>query len=412
MRNFLKSIVVILIVLGVGFLVWRHWAPKRLPVRPSIAKPPIYHLKAVSFQALSSWTDTDKTRSLTAFLKSCHVFARRNLQTEVGSHLIPMKAGDWSQVCQAAQALKDPTSAMLTTFFQTWFTPVGIYEKTKLVEGLFTGYYVPLFEGRKTRSETFSVPLYGVPDNLLTIDLGNFNPHWKGRRLIGRLVGHQVLPFHTREAIDGGAIKENAPVIVWLNNVFDRLVFEIQGSGVVRLEDGSLIFLGYAGENGAPYRAIANVLIQQGVMNRDNASMSRIRSYFEAHPETMRQVLNQNESFVFFTAMKQREAVGSQGTELTPGYSLAVDLHFIPIGTPLWLNTRQPNMHDNQDIPFHRLMIAQDTGGAIRGIVRGDVFWGEGEEAETMAGNMRHPGDYILLLPKTVAERVLSKSKL
>ena len=184
---------------------------------------------------------------------------------------------------------------------------------------------------------------------------------------------------------------------------------EIQGSGIIALDNGSRLAVGYIGENGAPYTAIAKVLIDQGVMTRDNASMQHIRSYLDAHPEKIDPVLNQNKSFVFFTTLRNGSALGAQGVALTPGYSMAVDHKWVPYGVPIWLDTTRPDEISDQQNLFQRLMVAQDTGGAIKGVVRGDVYWGAGERATAIAGKMKNQGHYWLLLPRNLLPQLRDK---
>ncbi len=241
----------------------------------------------------------------------------------------------------------------------------------------------------------------------MTVDLGLFLPNLKNKKIIGRIAGNKVVPFYTREEINKGAIKNTARVLVWIHSPVDRLFLEIQGSGIIELEDGKRIFIGYDGQNGAPYTAIAGVLIKKGIMTKHNASMQRIKKYLEAHPKQMDKIINQNKSFVFFRKLSLEAALGSQGVALTPGYSLAIDKQWIPMGAPLWLNTTRPDSK-NPDVnkPMQRLMIAQDTGGAIRGKVRGDVFWGGGDKATLIAGHMKNEGHYWLLLPAHALSRL------
>ena len=328
-----------------------------------------------------------------------------NPDKTVGSEFIDLKARDWLPACQTAMQTNAPhTRKQIKNFFQTWFDVVEFHDG-KPVQGLFTGYYMSALKGSLTKTEKFNVPIYGLPDDLVSMQLNLFDPTFKNRKFVGRVVGkHRFIPYYTRAEIDKGALSGKAPIIAWVDSRIDRLFLEIQGSGVIELPDGSPLYVGYVAQNGAPYTAIASILIKQGVMTRDNASMQHIRRYLDAHPEKISPVLNQNKSFVFFEKSKQSEAYGSQGTTLTPGYSMAVDLKWVPMGTPVWLNTTRPELRTEKTHPFQRLMIAQDTGGANRGAVRGDVYWGPGKKAASIAGKMRNPGQYWMLLPKKFSE--------
>lgn len=388
-KRYITLIILLLISLTLYFL-WK--------VKPKVTE---VKLNSVPFSVLPGWKQEDLRPSFAVFQKSCKVFLKMNPDKPVGSELIPLTASAWFPACQVALQSNAPkTRQQIKKFFQTWFDVVEFHNGHP-VEGLFTGYYMSALKGSLKKTDKFNIPLYGMPDDLIAAQLNLFDPDLKNKKIVGRVVDkHRLVPYYTRAEIDDGAIKGKARVIAWLDSRIDRLFLEIQGSGVIELPDGSPLYVGYAAQNGAPYTAIAGVLIRKGVMTRDNASMQHIRRYLEAHPQEIRHVLNQNKSFVFFEISKTSDAFGSQGTTLTPGYSMAVDPTWVPMGTPLWLNTTRPANHSDQMLPFQRLMIAQDTGGAIRGAVRGDVYWGPGHRAESIAGRMKNPGKYWMLLPK------------
>ncbi|KTC93031.1 MULTISPECIES: murein transglycosylase A [Legionella] len=396
MKRKLLLLTFILLLTLLGVFSWWYWSKQ----------PKAVLLKQRSFAQLPGWKTTKVKKSLHAFQISCKAFLNQNPEQHVGSEHITLKAKDWQPACRAALAINPITETTARKFFQKWFTPVE-FNDNQPVRGLFTGYYMAELHGSRTKSKEYNVPIYGMPTNLVTINLGLFDPSLKNRRMVGRVAGNQILPYYTRAEINNGAIAQKAPVLLWVNSDIDRLFLEIQGSGTVVLDDGSRVHLGYAAENGAPYTSVARILIDQGVMTRDNASMQHIKRYLEENPDQMHKVLNQNKSFVFFHYLKDDSALGSQGVALTPGYSLAIDKKWIPIGAPLWLNTTRPaEVNPDQDKAFQRLMIAQDTGGAIKGLVRGDVFWGGGERATFIAGHMKNPGHYWLLLPKHTVERL------
>lgn len=390
-------------LLALGFFSWWYWSyPKSQSHQETKKGPqqPTIYLKQRSFSDLPGWKKARMKKSLLAFQISCKTFLRQDPEQPVGSEYINLRAKDWQPICRKALTIQPIKEKLAKKFFQQWFIPVEFNDK-KPVRGLFTGYYMAFLHGSKTKTEEYNIPIYGLPSNLVTINLGLFDPILKNRHITGRIEGNQFLPYPTRAEINKGAISDKAPVIVWVNNAVDRLFLEVQGSGTVEFNDGSQMHIGYAGQNGAPYTAIAKVLIEKGVMTKDNASMQHIKSYLEEHPEQMDSVLNQNKSFVFFHELKNDAALGAQGVALTPGYSLAVDRKWIPLGAPLWLQTTRPGDKDpDQTKTLQRLMIAQDTGGAIRGLVRGDVYWGAGENATYIAGHMKNHGHYWLLLPR------------
>lgn len=395
----LKITLIALVLIATSAVLFRHLTKPPSEIKQETI--PKLSLRPVSFESLPGFEQAATKQSLRAFQLSCRAFLRQDPKRPVGSSFIHMKANDWYPACHAAMSIKSLTNTRAKQFFQTWFSAYEFYE-TKPVEGLFTGYHSPALPGSLTRTEHFSVPVYALPDNLVTVSLNLFNPDLRGRELVGQVKGRRVEPYYTREEINQGAIDKFTKVIVWVASHVDRLILEIEGSGTVVLNDGRELFLGYAGENGAPYTPIARYLIEQGVMTKDNASMQGIKSYFAQNPDKIKPIINKNKSFVFFRVLNQKAALGSQGVALTPGYSLAVDRKWVPMGTPIWLNTSRPTTQGDETKPFQRLMIAQDTGGAIRGMVRGDVYWGASERASEIAGKMKNKGRYWLLLPKQV----------
>ena len=396
MKRIFLSILIALLLLALCFMLWK-------------LKPHQLSLKAVAFEQLPGWGVADTKKSFVAFKISCNVFLKQDPNKHVGSEFVDLQAKDWQPACNEAQSINGKSNKEVKDFFQKWFIPVEFIEKNP-VQGLFTGYYMPLLKGRLKKTEKYNVPLYDVPTDLVTINLASFDPTLANRTLVGRMSGRKIVPYYTRAEINKGAIKKSATVIAWLDSSIDRTFLEIQGSGIIELSDGTQLIVSYSGENGASYTSIAKVLIDQGVMTRDNASMQHIRSYLESNPSKIDPVLNQNKSFVFFNTLKNGAALGSQGVGLTPGYSLAVDRKWVPLGTPVWLDTTRPDqVKPDQQILFHRLMVAQDTGGAIKGVVRGDVYWGAGERATAIAGRMKNPGHYWLLLPKQVWLRITDK---
>lgn len=393
-----KTMITLFTTAGIAVVLWHafpmDWQKKTSEI----------HIKPVRFSRLPGWGSTDILPSFTVFKASCHVFLNTQPEHPVGNDHIHLTAQDWFPACRAAEQLPLPhTSNQIHDFFQTWFEPIE-FVNNKPISGLFTGYYVPAYRGSLTKSSTYPIPIYGVPRDLITVPLKAFNPDFKRQKpLVGRLKGHRLVPYYTTKAIDKGAISETAPVIAWVASRIDRLFLQIQGSGIIKLADHSLLNLQYAAQNGAPYTAIGAVLIQQGIMKKEVVSMQRIRRYLEAHPDQIKPILHKNKSFVFFKPSKETGALGTQGIALTPGYSIAVDSNWVPLGVPIWLNTTVPTPHHQNATPMQRLLIAQDTGGAIRGPVRGDVFWGSGTQAASIAGKMKQSGSYWVLLPRKIA---------
>ena len=288
------------------------------------------------------------------------------------------------------------TDDQARAFFEGSFVPYLAADNDK-TEGLFTGYFEPELAGARMRGAGFATPLLRRPPDLVSADLGPFRPSWRGERTAGRVVDGQLRPYPTRAEIERGALARDHLALLWVASPIDAFFLQIQGSGRVRLPDGSLVAVGYAGDNGRPYVAIGRLLIERGALTRDQVSLATIRAWLKAHPDEAGALMDANPSYVFFREITGPAPLGSEGVALTPGRSLAVDRAFVPLGVPVWLDIAQG------DRRWRRLMVAQDTGGAIRGPVRGDVFWGTGPTAEAQAGGMRAHGEYVILLPRTVA---------
>jgi membrane-bound lytic murein transglycosylase A len=242
-----------------------------------------------------------------------------------------------------------------------------------------------------------------MPDDLIRVDLSRFDPELAGRSIRGRIEGSDFVPYHSRTDIDHGALADRRLELLWVNDEVAKFFLQIQGSGQVKLDDGSVVRVGYAEQNGLPYRAIGRDLIEIGALKQEEVSLQSIRDWLKTHPDQAPAIMARNQSYIFFQENQQLSPedgpLGAQGVPLTAGRSLAVDPRHIPLGAPLWLETTIPNGHA-EGTPLRRLMIAQDTGGAIKGPVRGDVFWGAGAEAEAIAGHMKSRGQFYLLIPR------------
>jgi membrane-bound lytic murein transglycosylase A len=270
---------------------------------------------------------------------------------------------------------------------------------------LFTGYFEPVFEARRIPDETFRYPIYRKPHDLIEIDLSLFREEFKGRKIIARIEGDKVLPYFSRSEIEGEkAIIGKGLEIAWLKDPLDVDFLQIQGSGLLQLEDGQSIRVGYAAKNGRPYRSIGRYLIDQGLLEREEVSMQSIRSYLSRHPDIIDDVLNYDPSYVFFRILGEGPVVGSINVPLTAGRSLALDLRLFPPGALGYICNEKPVVNEAGDITgwqdFSRFVLVQDTGGAIRGAGRADLFWGRGPYAELAAGHMKHDGELYILVKK------------
>jgi len=368
-------------------------------------------LSPASFDDLPGWKDDDPASALPAFLRSC-----RHL-TAVRPRAGPRDAGsfgtaaDWQAACAQAERVPRGSSGAARAFFESSFAPLAVSNHGE-PEGLFTGYYEPDLYGSRRRHGRFTVPLYARPPELVTVDLGRFRPDWKGRRIAGRLAGGALEPFPDRAAIAGGALAGRGLEIVWVDDPIDAFFLEIQGSGRVELEEGGALRLGFAAQNGHPYTPIGRELVTRGALKKDEVSLQSIRRWLADHPQSAPEVMARNASYVFFEREAGDGPIGSAGVVLTPGRSLAVDTAFLPLGIPLWLAGTVPSpAAAAPDGPLRRLLVAQDTGGAIRGPVRGDVFWGHGEEAASVAGRMKSAGRLWVFVPKRAGARPSSPDR-
>ena len=362
-------------------------------------------LEPAAFADLPGWSEDPMAPALAAFRRSCGRLAKLPAETPLGGSGFAGTAGDWQAACAAAERVPAGNDAAVRSYFETWFLPLAARAEGGEGGGLFTGYYEPLLQGSREKTERYRFPLYARPPELVSVDLGTFREDLKGRRLAGRVEDGKLVPYAGREEIEQGELAGRDLELVWVDDPVDAFFLQIQGSGRVRLPDGGEMRVGYAGENGHPYFAIGRELVTRGALRKEEVSMQSIRRWLEENPEEAPGVLATNASYVFFQEIKGEGPLGAEGLPITPGRSLAVDRKHWPMGVPLWLDTQAPAAQEGQpDRPLRRLMIAQDTGGAIRGPIRGDVFWGAGDEAAEIAGRMKHPGRLWVLVPKEIAE--------
>ncbi len=363
---------------------------------PPPPKPARMVLQPAAFDALSGWNEDHVAAAIPALLKSC---ARRLTQPAtalVGPDGIGGTVADWRLPCTAAAAVPAGDDQAARQYFRAWFEP-WLATNNGTADGLFTGYYEPLLDGARHKGGVNQTPLLRRPADLVMVQLGLFRPEWRGERIAGRVVDGSLLPYPTRAEIERGALDRDRLALYWVADPVDAFFLEVQGSGKVRLSDGTLVSLGYDGQNGRPYVSIGKLLIERGELTKEQVSLDAIKAWIRTHPERGKALLDDNPSYVFFREIKGATPIGAEGAVLTAGRSLAIDRAFLPLGVPVWLDLQ----NDNE--PLRRLVIAQDTGGAIRGPVRGDLYWGFGREAERAAGGMKARGRYFLLLPKKSA---------
>jgi membrane-bound lytic murein transglycosylase A len=369
------------------------------PPPPKLPEAPHLTLTPVEFTSLPGWNEDHIVEALPSFLRSCAALAKLGDDEPVGSNRVGGTAGQWRAACAAAEALHPERGATAElaarAFFQDNFVAYAAGDNGNPV-GLFTGYYEAEAKGARRRSRTFATPLLKRPPDLVTVDLGRFRPDWHGERIGGRVVDGRLEPYASRAEIEAGALDHLRLALLWIDDPVDLFFLQIQGSGRVHLPDGTTVRVQYDGQNGQPYVAIGKLLVARGALTLDEVSMASIRAWIGAHPDEGKALMAENPSYVFFRELKGDGPFGSEGVVLTPGRSLAVDRDYVPLGAPVWLDATADGR------PLRRLTVAQDTGGAIRGPVRGDLFWGYGAEAEEHAGKMRSSGAYYVLLPRSV----------
>lgn len=353
-----------------------------LPRLPEEAPTPSPPLQAASWNDLPGWPDEALAEALAVFRESCKVLEKRPA---------------WHETCAAARGLESPAPEVLRVWFERHFRPWALTNPDGTAEGLITGYYEPIIKGSRKPGPRFPHPVFGPPADLIDVELAGLYPELKPLRLRGRLEGRRLVPYYSRAEWEQEKSKRSPEALLWVSDALDLFFLEIQGSGQVELDDGQRLRLSYADQNGHPYRSIGRWLVERGELTADQASMQGIRGWLARHPERQNELFGVNPSLVFFRLLPVEGSgpPGALGVPLTPERSLAVDPRHVPLGAPIWLATRQPI----EGTLLARLMLAQDTGGAIRGVVRADFYWGSGTEAGRRAGAMRHPGRMWLLLP-------------
>ena len=363
----------------------------------------------VDFADIPGWRDDDHLAAFNAFRLSCKAILAQALAQ------IPAKAetpGDPRALahslrapCQAASLAEITDSRQARAFFERQFRALQI-SRLGEEQGFVTGYYEPVIDGSKTRTDLYTVPVYRRPSNLFVRGFHQEDTGLPNRGEVFRKIGRRKLvPYYDRAAIEDGAIAGRGLEIGWLKSQTDLLFAQIQGSARIRLEDGSTLRINYDAHNGYPYTAVGRILIERGIIPREQMSMQRIRQWMEQNPDAASEVRRQNRSYVFFREVKlapEDEPVGAQGVPLTPGRSIAVDKALHVYGTPFFIAGLLPIDSDQAATPFRRLMVAQDTGSAITGPARADIYYGTGSEAGRVSGRFRHPMQFLMLVPRAL----------
>jgi len=359
--------------------------PKIKTEKEDLAKIPDYGLlKKSDWSAIESSFESDNVLlTWTAWLRSCSVLKQKDT---------------WKKVCDLAEDIKDPSDENIKNYFKKYF---NLYSATNMDgsdTGTITGYYQPILKGSKVKTSHYKVPLYTTPKDLITVDLSEVYPELKSKRLRGKLAGNKLIPYLSRAEIDGQGSPLAGNEIVWVEDPVEAFFLEIQGSGIIQLDNGEAMQIGYADQNGYPFKAIGSTLVQKKEITMTEASMEGIKNWARKNITKLREFLNMNASYVFFRKLPNDlpGPIGALGVSIEAERSVAIDPKFVPLGAPIFLSTTQPNTNE----PLERLMVAQDTGGAIRGGVRADFYWGSGDEAGRKAGSMKQQGKIWTLLPR------------
>ena len=341
-------------------------------------------LKKSDWEDVSDILDKDHlTLAWPAWLRSCDALKNKNA---------------WKNVCSKSKEIFNPTDKEITNFFYQNFHLYQAFQKDGGEEGLVTGYYQPLLQGSRKKTRKYQIPLYGPPSDLITVDLSEVYPDLKYKRLRGRVEGNKLIPYHTREEITEDKYPLQGNELFWVRDAVEAFFLEIQGSGVIAFEDGTRTQVGYADQNGHPYRSMGRELIHKGELSRHKVSMQSIKAWAKKNKKKLQRFMNANPSVVFFRELPRGlpGPIGALGVPIAAERSVAVDRKFVPLGAPLILSTTHPNSKKS----LQQLMVAQDTGGAIGGGVRIDFYWGQGNVAGKKAGSMKQKGKVWVILPK------------
>lgn len=370
------------------------------PAEPAGAREASGSIFPIAFKDIPGWNAERHSEVLPVFLRSCARLRKVSPDQAMGRRAEMGRVSLWVGICDDAQVIRPGNDTEARYFFESRFVAYRM-SGSRGNRGLITGYYEPSLRGSWTADATYRHPLYALPKDLVSADLGAFDDKWKGQHIAGRMAGTRFVPYHSRAGIDKGALAGRQLEILWVDSAIDSFFLHIQGSGRITLPDGTHVRLGYAGRNGRRYTAVGRELVAGGVMALKDVTMPAIRAWMEANPVAAQALMRKNQSYVFFRVVKGDGPVGAQGVVLTPRRSLAVDRRHVPLGAPVWLETTDPGTKPPR--PLRRLTVAQDTGSAIKGAVRADFFWGHGAGAGDKAGIMKQRGRLYLLLPRAAA---------
>lgn len=380
-KTILLIITALLVISGLGFYAYQN-------------KDVILY-KQAKFTDLPNWENQDFVSLKKTFIDNCSQIKRfyknKELNAKFGSQ------EQWQDFCSGLQVIPDD-SAKIKNYFQK-LEVIELYQPFES-KSLFTGYYSPMLNGSYTKTEKYNYPLYKRPPELVSVGLGNFikNPDFKYRQIFGKVENSKLVPYLTRKQIDESKDFTDEDVIVWVDDKVDAFFLHIQGSGEVKIDKtGETIRVGYAAQNGHAYNAIGGYMAAQGMIDRETISLQTIRKYLEENPDKVDEILHKNPSYIFF-AKKEDGPYGAFGNVLTDDQSVAVDRRFIPLGTPLFIDTKVTATGED----YQKMVFAQDVGGAIKGAIRADLFFGSDEKAEFKSGKQNQEGKLYVLSAKNI----------
>lgn len=371
--------------------------PDRREEKPSPGSMPDeeMELSEAAFDELEGWQEDEMAEMADLFAANCGKIEK--LKTPfIDNSRIKIDSAGYRRVCTEFFRRKINKGSEFKVFVEENFTPF-LVQTDGNAEGKFTSYYESEIHASRSRHDKYVYPVYGRPADLIELNLKDFDPDLPNMRLVGRVSGQKMLPYYTREEIEKAPFA--APVLLWGDSAVDIHIMQIQGSAVAKLDDGSSVRIGYADNNGRRFRGIGSILLAKGLLKPGKADMISIKKWLNDNPAEAQKLMRENERYIFHRIIEGKGPVGAFGVPLTAGRSLAVDRRYVPLGALMWLSTRTPDGK-----PLNKMVAAQDIGGAIKGAVRGDYFWGSGgDEILAQAGKMNSAGHYYILIPKEAA---------
>lgn len=336
-------------------------------------------LKQIDFAQLNNWSRDDHALALNSFLNSCEKFKMLGDSRQIGGQIGDITVADFRDVCEIAAVIKGMSSNQARNFFENWFVPLKISAKNGNNKGLFTGYYEPDLRGSRVKTDIYKYPIYAKPKDLSS----------------------QI--YYSRKEIESGALNNKGLELFYVSDPVDLFFMHVQGTGRVILEDGVTVKLSYAGKNNQPYTSIGSYMIENKIISNGDFSYDNMKAWLKNNPGKAAQIMNVNDSYIFFKISDSEQVIGAQGVPLSSERSLAIDNEVLPYGYPVWVDIGQKNNS------YQKLLVTQDTGSAIKGVVRGDIFFGRGRNAEILASRMNNYGSYYILLPINVIDKFFKR---